>query len=136
MGSYGIGVGRILAAAIELYGDADGICWPISIAPYEVVITAINVTDEKVIAIATDIYDKLRSAGVDVLFDDRDMQAGAKFKDADMIGMPIRVTVGRGITKGVVEIFRRKEKSKIEVPIEKAVEETLKLREELFAAIK
>jgi prolyl-tRNA synthetase len=136
MGSYGIGVGRILAAAIELYGDADGICWPISIAPYEVVITAINVTDEKVMAIATDIYDKLRSSGVDVLFDDRDMQAGAKFKDADMIGMPIRVTVGRGITKGVVEIFRRKEKSKVEVPIEKAVEEILKLREELFAAIK
>ncbi len=135
MGSYGIGVGRILAAAIELYADNDGICWPITIAPFEVIITALNMADEKVVSVATEIYEKLLEEGVDVLLDDRDVGAGVKFKDADLIGAPIRVTVGKGIAKGIVEIFRRREKTKEEAPIEGAVEKVMGLWEELFAEL-
>jgi len=135
MGSYGIGVGRILAAAIELYADDDGICWPISLAPFEVVVTALNIADEKIVTTATDIYEKLLAEGIDVLFDDRDLGAGAKFKDADLMGAPIRVTVGRGVAKGVVEIFRRREKTKVEVPIDDAINAIRRLREELFAEL-
>jgi prolyl-tRNA synthetase len=135
MGSYGIGVGRILASAIELYADDDGICWPISIAPYEVVITALNVNDTAVVEVAENLYQKLLEQGVDVLYDDRDLRAGFKFKDADLLGAPIRITVGKGVQDGIVEIFRRKEKLKTEVPIESALEKTLEIWEELFAEL-
>jgi len=132
MGSYGIGVGRILASAIELYADKDGICWPISISPYDVIITALNMGDDKIREVAEDIYNALNEEKIDVLFDDRDMRAGAKFKDADLLGIPIRITIGRGVSRGVVEVFRRDNKEKTEVPIETAVKEVMELRQELM----
>ncbi len=135
MGSYGIGVGRILAAAIELYSDDDGICWPISIAPYEVVITALKVNDESIVEVAENLYDELLEQGIDVLYDDRDLRAGFKFKDADLLGAPIRITVGRGVKDGVVEVFRRREKTKAEVPIDEALDAVIDIWEELFAEL-
>ncbi len=99
------------------------------------VVTALNIADEKIVTTATDIYEKLLAEGIDVLFDDRDLGAGAKFKDADLMGAPIRVTVGRGVAKGVVEIFRRREKTKVEVPIDDAINAIRRLREELFAEL-
>jgi len=135
MGSYGIGLGRILSAAIELYSDNDGICWPISIAPFEVIVTALNMSDEKISSTAEKIYSELSARGVDVLFDDREMQAGAKFKDADLIGAPIRITVGKGITKSVVEIVNRRSKVKTEIPIEDAIAKTIELKNKLFGEL-
>ena len=133
MGSYGIGVGRILAAAIDLYADKDGISWPITIAPFEAVVTAVNIADEEVFGTAKAIYEELcGEKGIDVLFDDRDVRAGVKFKDADLIGAPIRVTVGRGVKNGVVEIVNRREKTRVELPIESAVEAVIELREKLY----
>ncbi|HUV63387.1 MAG TPA: proline--tRNA ligase, partial [Sedimentisphaerales bacterium] len=95
MGCYGIGINRILASAIELGNDANGIIWPISIAPFEVIVTCVNQDDEQVARAAEDIYEQLRSRGIDVLLDDRILRGGAKFKDADLIGIPVRVTVGK-----------------------------------------
>ncbi len=135
MGSYGIGVGRILASAIELYSDGDGIYWPISIAPYEAIITALNVNDPDIAEVAEGLYSALQNQGIDVLFDDRDLRAGFKFKDADLLGAPIRVTVGRGVKNGVVEIFRRREKTKTEVPIEEAADAVMDIWQELFAEL-
>ncbi|MBR1646060.1 MAG: proline--tRNA ligase [Selenomonadaceae bacterium] len=93
MGCYGIGVGRTMAATIEQYNDADGIIWPRAIAPFEVVVVPVNAKDEAQIACAEKIYDELKSAGIDVLLDDRRERAGVKFKDCDLIGYPLRVTV-------------------------------------------
>ena len=120
MGSYGIGVERLMAAAVELYNDQNGIIWPISIAPYSVVITPVNTADEKQTSIATRLYDELSAAGVDVLFDDRDERPGVKFKDADLIGIPFRLTVGKSIDKGEVELFKRSDKSVTMIPINAA----------------
>ena len=104
MGCYGIGINRIMASAIELYNDANGIIWPISIAPYEVILTTVNQEDPEVSEAADKLYDDLKRAGVDVLYDDRDLRAGVKFKDADLIGIPVRVTVGK---KALAERQRR-----------------------------
>ena len=93
MGCYGIGVGRTMAAAIEQYNDADGIIWPRAIAPFEVVVVPVNAKDDAQLACAEKIYDELKTAGVDVLLDDRRERAGVKFKDCDLIGYPLRVTI-------------------------------------------
>ncbi|HHS50765.1 MAG TPA: proline--tRNA ligase [candidate division Zixibacteria bacterium] len=135
MGSYGIGVGRILAGAIELFADEDGICWPITIAPFEVIITPVNVSDEAVMSVAMAIYEELIDEGVEVLLDDREARPGVKFKDADLIGAPIRITVGKGVKDGVVELIDRKAKESENVPIEDAVEKTLELWDRLFAEL-
>jgi prolyl-tRNA synthetase len=101
MGCYGIGVNRILAGLVETSHDADGIIWPISIAPYEVVVVPLNIQDAAVMETAERIYAELAGAGVDVLLDDRDLRAGAKFKDADLVGFPLRVVVGgKGLQEG------------------------------------
>jgi prolyl-tRNA synthetase len=121
MGCYGIGVNRILASAIELGNDENGIIWPISIAPFEVLVTCVNQDDEKVGRVAEDIYRQLLGAGVDVLLDDRLLRGGVKFKDADLIGIPVRVTVGaKSVAEGNVEIKRRAESQNEAVPIGKA----------------
>ena len=104
MGCYGIGINRIMASAIELYNDENGIIWPISIAPFEVIVTPVNQDDPDVVRVADELYRKLTDAGIEVLLDDRDLRGGIKFKDADLIGIPIRVTVGK---KSVVEGQRR-----------------------------
>jgi prolyl-tRNA synthetase len=108
MGSYGIGVNRILAATIEKSHDSNGIIWPLPLAPYEVLIVPINFKDEIIMDTATKIYGELCEAGVDTLLDDRDQRPGFKFKDADLIGIPIRITVGKRLKEtGELEIKLR-----------------------------
>ena len=108
MGCYGIGVTRIVAAAIEQSHDKDGIIWPVPLAPYEVAVLELQQDDPNVVATATRIYDELTAAGIEVLYDDRNERAGVKFKDADLIGLPFRIAVGKkGLAEGVVEVKRR-----------------------------
>ena len=122
MGCYGIGVNRILAGLIETSHDADGIIWPISIAPYECVVVPLNVQDAQVMEVAEKYYAELLAAGVDVLLDDRDLRAGAKFKDADLVGFPLRITIGgKGLTEGIVELKWRDEKEATKAPITEGV---------------
>ncbi len=108
MGSYGIGIERILAAAIELYHDADGMALPSAIAPFAVVVTPVNSSDAAQRAAAGEIYRQCLEAGLDALLDDRDERPGVKFKDADLIGVPFRVTVGRKLAQGLVEVVTRR----------------------------
>lgn len=117
MGCYGIGVGRTAAAAIEQNHDEYGIIWPVSIAPFDVSILNLDISDEDVCSVAERIEEQLVEAGVDVLTDDRDVRAGFKFKDADLIGLPVQVIVGkRGLQEGLVEIKTRRtgERQKLE----------------------
>ncbi len=110
MGCYGIGVSRTVAAAIEQNHDKDGIIFPLPIAPYEVVVLNLSPDDEKISGAAEDIYHGLQALGVDVLMDDRDERPGVKFKDADLVGIPYRVTVGKGFSKdGTVEVRSRRD---------------------------
>lgn len=126
MGCYGIGVSRTLQAAIEQSHDNFGIIWPVSIAPFEVLVTVLNPTDEACMSAANNIVEGLEAAGLDVLLDDRDERPGFKFKDADLLGLPLRVTVGaRGLAKGEVELKARTDKSFEAVALEGAVEATL-----------
>jgi prolyl-tRNA synthetase len=109
MGSYGIGPARIAAAAVEQRHDDDGIVWPWAIAPFHVHLLPVAVKDAAQMAAAEEIYRDLRAAGFDVLMDDREERAGVKFKDADLLGLPIRVTVGNALAKeGVVELRQRR----------------------------
>jgi prolyl-tRNA synthetase len=109
MGCYGIGVTRIVAAAIEQNHDKDGIVWPVPLAPYEVTVLDLQQDDEAVKGTAKKIYEELQKAGIDVLYDDRDERPGSKFKDADLVGIPFRIAVGKkGIAEGVVELKLRK----------------------------
>jgi prolyl-tRNA synthetase len=122
MGSYGIGPGRIMASAIELYHDQDGIIWPMPIAPFHVIVTPVNVTDPKQAEVAERIYDELNQAGIEVLFDDRDERPGVKFKDADLIGIPLRITIGpRKLEQGKVEIVTRRTRRSRDVALGKEV---------------
>ena len=107
MGSYGIGIERILTAAIEQSNDENGFWLPPSIAPFEIVVTPTNVGDEKLKSVAENIVQQLEAAGFEVLLDDRDERPGVKFKDADLVGVPYRVTVGKKVTKGTVEVVQR-----------------------------
>jgi len=137
MGCYGIGVNRILASAIELGNDDNGIIWPISIAPFEVIVTSVNQDDENVAKIAENIYQQLLDKGIDVLLDDRVLRGGVKFKDADLIGIPVRVTVGKkSVAEGNVEIKLRSESQSQKVSIEKATDEVIKHIESLKEQIK
>jgi prolyl-tRNA synthetase len=111
MGSYGIGVERVMATAVELYNDNSGIIWPASIAPFHVVITPINIKDADMLNTSERIYHELESAGIDALLDDRDERAGVKFNDADLIGIPFRITVGKKIKDGKVELLTRATKT-------------------------
>lgn len=112
MGCYGIGVGRTVAAAIEQHHDKDGIIFPFPLAPYQVLILPVNINDAKVRATAFKIYNELNKSGIEVLLDDRDERPGIKFKDADLIGIPLRVTIGqRTLEEGKVELrFRHSQK--------------------------
>ncbi len=109
MGCYGIGVNRIMASLIETSNDKDGIIWPLAIAPYQILILALNVENKKVKELAEDAYKKLSKAGCDVLYDDRNESAGIKFKDADLIGVPIKIVIGeKNAKKDIVEVKDRK----------------------------
>ncbi len=109
MGCYGIGIGRTVAAAIEQNNDANGIVWPMPLAPYQVIITPVNVNEASLTETAESLYQAMTAEGIDVIYDDRDERAGVKFKDADLIGIPLRITVGRkDLAEGRVELKIRK----------------------------
>lgn len=122
MGSYGIGLERCMAAVVEQHNDEHGIIWPISIAPYAVSIVIISMKDEKQKQAAEEMYEALENAGIEVLLDDRDERPGVKFKDMELIGIPYRVTVGRGIADGKVELVDRSSNEKIEISVEECIE--------------
>jgi prolyl-tRNA synthetase len=108
MGCYGIGIGRTVAAAIEQNHDEQGIVWPPPLAPYQVIITPVNVKDEKLASAAEELYQDLLNRGVEAILDDRDERAGVKFMDADLIGLPLRVTIGpKRLAEGKIEIRER-----------------------------
>jgi prolyl-tRNA synthetase len=122
MGSYGIGIERILSAAIELYHDKDGMILPASIAPFQVVVTPANFADAAQAEAARAIYDGCRAAGLDALLDDRDERPGVKFKDADLIGVPWRVVIGKKLASGMVELVERKTRQAVDVPVNGAAQ--------------
>jgi prolyl-tRNA synthetase len=120
MGSYGIGIERILSAAIELYHDKDGMILPSSIAPFQVVITPANLADTAQAEAARRIYRGCLDLGIDTLLDDRDERPGVKFKDADLIGVPYRVVVGKKLANGMVELVERKTRQSSDVAVDEA----------------
>ena len=120
MGSYGIGIERILCAAVELYHDENGMALPASIAPFEVVVTPVNSSDTAQREAAGKIYQQCRALGLDTLLDDRDERPGVKFKDADLIGVPFRITVGKKLSQGKVEVVNRRTRQTADVPVEEA----------------
>jgi prolyl-tRNA synthetase len=117
MGSYGIGVERIITATVEQQHDDDGIIWPKELAPFDVVVTITNMKQDELRNAGEKLYDELQRAGLDVLLDDRDERAGVKFKDADLIGIPYRINIGRKIADGMVELFERRTKKSEDVKI-------------------
>lgn len=117
MGCYGIGVGRILAAVVEQNNDDNGIIFPEAIAPYKVDIVIVNMKDEVQVEVANKLYEDLLKSGIEVMLDDRDLRAGVKFKDADLIGIPYRVVVGRSASLGIVELKERTKSESVEISI-------------------
>jgi prolyl-tRNA synthetase len=117
MGSYGIGIERILSSAVELYADKDGMSLPQSIAPFDVVITPVNTNDAAQREAAESIYRACLDSGLDALYDDRDERPGVKFKDADLIGIPWRITVGKKLANGQVEVIERRTKKSSDVAV-------------------
>lgn len=107
MGSYGIGIERLVAAIVEQNHDEKGIIWPMNIAPYKVCIVLISNKDEKQVQVAEEIYNKLTASGIETILDDRDERPGVKFNDMDLIGIPVRITVGKKVNDGIVEVKRR-----------------------------
>ncbi len=126
MGCYGIGISRTAAAAVEAHYDEHGIKWPIAIAPYHVVIVPVNIKDEIQMKVANEMYEKIQDAGIEVVLDDRDERAGVKFKDADLIGFPYRVTVGKTINEGFVEFKVRETDEQEKYTPEEATERLIK----------
>jgi len=122
MGSYGIGIERILTAAVEQGNDENGFWLPAAIAPFEIVVAPVNVKDEAVKSAAEDIAKRLEAAGYDVILDDRDERPGVKFKDADLVGIPFRITVGKKVTEGTVEVVLRSTREVRDVTITAIVE--------------
>lgn len=127
MGCYGIGVSRTLAAVIEQHHDEDGIIWPVSVTPYHAIVTLVKPKDETQSKLAEDIYQRLLTAGVEAVIDDRDERPGVKFKDADLLGFPIRITVGKRAGEGIVEYKLRRDSEKTEISVEEAIENAINL---------
>lgn len=125
MGCYGLGVSRLLAAVPEANNDKDGIIWPISIAPFEAVVLLLNPEDEAQAQAATRVYEELEQLGIDVLLDDRDERSGVKFKDADLIGIPVQIVVGRLASEGKVEMRLRRNKESREITLDQAKDEIM-----------
>lgn len=137
MGCYGIGVGRTVAAAIEQNNDQDGIIFPIPIAPFEAIILPLQMEDREVVDAAEKIYNELLAKGLDVLLDDRDVRAGFKFKDADLLGIPLRIAIGtRNLKKGQVEIKLRSESDSIPVALRDSASMVLDKINKLYDSIK
>ena len=127
MGSYGIGIERILSAIVEQNNDEKGIIWPINVAPYKIAIVVINPKEEQQYKAGEKLYNTFNKLGIDTLIDDRTERAGVKFNDIDLIGIPIRITIGKKINENIVEIKLRKEKETKECKIENVVEEIKKI---------
>ncbi len=128
MGCYGIGVNRIIAGLAETKHDENGLIWPLAVAPYSVVLCPLGVTDEETMKVTEQFYSQLQAAGVDVLMDDRDQRPGFKFKDADLIGIPLRVVIGgKGLKDGVIEAKWRWEADAKKLPVASAVPAILEL---------
>jgi prolyl-tRNA synthetase len=128
MGSYGIGVERAMAAIAEVHNDAAGLMWPVSVAPAEVTVIMVSARDEAVKAAAESIYKALQSAAVDVLLDDRDERPGVKFKDAELIGIPVRISIGsRDLAEGMVEVVSRATGERERVPVDQAAKHAQEL---------
>lgn len=123
MGSYGIGVERIISATVEQQHDDDGIIWPGSLAPFDVVVTITNMKQDELREAGERLYNELQRAGLEVLLDDRDERAGVKFKDADLIGIPYRITIGKKVAEGLVELFERRTKKSEDVRISDVVKQ-------------
>ena len=136
MGTYGIGIGRTMAAAVEQHHDAEGIVWPLALAPFEVELVSLNPGDAATRQAADSLYDAMVGASLEVFYDDRDERPGVKFKDADLLGFPIRVNVGgRALKEGNVEVVSRRDKSVRAVPPGGAIEAVRKLRADLTASL-
>jgi len=127
MGCYGIGVSRCLAAIIEQNCDENGIIWPMSVAPYKVTVVPVNVKDDVQREMAEDIYKKLSDMGIEVMIDDRNERAGVKFNDAELIGIPLRITVGKKAGEGIVEFKVRKTGEMSELSPEEAIAKVCEL---------
>ena len=137
MGCYGIGIARTVAAAIEQNHDEEGIIFPIPIAPFEVVILPLQMHETEIIESAEQIYVNLSKEGIDVLIDDRDLRAGIKFKDADLLGSPVRVTVGmRHLKQGLVEMKIRSESESSLIPFKEASQIIKDKVKDLYDSIK
>lgn len=122
MGCYGIGPGRILASYVEQNNDDKGIIWPLNIAPFKVAICALNTNEENCMNYANKLHDDLEKAGIDTLLDDREERPGIKFNDMDLIGIPIRITIGKKLNDGLVEFKLRKESESIDLPKDEVLE--------------
>jgi prolyl-tRNA synthetase len=120
MGSYGIGIERILCAAIELYHDRDGMSLPAAIAPFTVIVTPVNFNDTAQREAAERIHRECLDKGLDALLDDRDERPGVKFKDADLIGAPWRIVAGKKLAQGMAEVIERRSREKRDVPVAEA----------------
>ncbi len=127
MGCYGFGLGRAMAAVVEQHHDDAGIIWPTSIAPYQVAIVIVSMKDEEQVRIANELYDELKACGIDVILDDRKERPGVKFKDMELIGIPYRITVGRGIKEGNVEFRARISSENEEISINDIKEKIVNL---------
>jgi prolyl-tRNA synthetase len=133
MGSYGIGVGRLLACVAEEHNDENGLIWPVSIAPYQVHLVALDTLEDQ----AAQLYEDLQTAGFEVLYDDRQESLGSKFKDADLMGMPVRLTLTtRSLENGGVEIKDRRTGDSSVVPVEQVVDRTREKLSELEEEIR
>lgn len=136
MGCYGIGIGRVLAAAIEQNHDPNGIIFPIPISPFEVIILPLQVHQSEVLETAEGLYHGLLDRGIDVLIDDRDERAGVKFNDADLLGVPVRITVGsKGVKNGQVELKLRGESESLDLPVGEALNRVLEKVNELYDSV-
>ena len=122
MGSYGVGISRTMAAIVEQYHDEYGIIWPLVVAPYHVIITIINAKNEEQRDLGEKIYEELLAEGLEVLLDDRNERAGVKFNDRDLIGIPIRITVGKKASENIVEYSLRKDGERIEIPVDQIMD--------------
>jgi len=128
MGCYGIGISRTMAAAVEQKNDNDGIVWPLPIAPYQLIIVPVNSKKEEQMQAAERLYREFASRGVEVILDDRDERAGVKFKDADLIGIPVRITIGpKSLQENQVEVKKRWEKENILLTMEQVVDYVLEI---------
>ncbi|MBQ6530722.1 MAG: proline--tRNA ligase, partial [Clostridia bacterium] len=125
MGCYGIGVTRCLSAAVEQNNDENGIIWPVAIAPFEAIVIPVNAKNEEQVNEAERIYNELKTAGIDALLDDRNERPGVKFKDADLIGIPVRIVVGKRIGEGMVEYKERTAESSTDKTVDEAMKDVI-----------